>query len=390
MNSAWRHGLYLVVIFSWIPGCLRGQTQRTVDLKKSRPAEVTILKSTGTAPLNRDLDQVRVKKGEMLLVRLPRPVVASQAGLRQELPFRLLGVGAGGNELDFDIVVDIDGGGMRPAADTPGFLGRVYFGVVDKKQPASRQTLPVPVSFLVTADVDAISPSGSIELAHTNLPFVPLTLSAKSPRDPVMVHVRSSLSPGAPVDFKVEVIRPELAIEVSPKTIQGWGLEEADVTVTAKRLLQPAGTEVTFSTTKGGLAATTTTLNAAGIGSTRIRSIGLGRARISSASPILTSAATDLDFTFPWAYVISAIAGGLVGGLAKGLTSKPRRVEPLDLLAGVALGILGAAAYTIGVNLTGYVPQSKVGEALIFFVAGIVSYAGGLVQKGLASRAVTE
>jgi drug/metabolite transporter (DMT)-like permease len=46
----------------------------------------------------------------------------------------------------------------------------------------------------------------------------------------------------------------------------------------------------------------------------------------------------------------------------------------VDILAGLALGILGAAAYAIGVNLTHYVPQAKVGEALIFFVSGIISY----------------
>jgi hypothetical protein len=388
-KSARRHGLYLIVAFSLIPGCLSGQTQRNVDLKRSRPSELTILKSTGTATLNRDLENVRVKKGEMLLVRLPQPVVTTKAAggsLRHELPYRLFGVGPSGNELDFDVVVDIDGGGMRPSPDAAGFLGRVYFGVIDKKQPGSRQTLPVPVNFLVTADVDSISPSGSIDLDHTNLPFVPLTLSAKSPRDAVTLHVRSSLSPSAPVNFEVDVLRPELTIDVSPKTIQGWGLEEADVTVTAKRLLQPAGTEVTFSTTKGGLATTTTKLTADGIGGTRIRSIGLGRARVSSASPLLTSASTELDFAFPWAYAISAIAGGLVGSIAKQLTAKPMRLKVkrvvLGLIAGVALGILGAAAYTIGVNLTGYVPQARVGEALIFFVAGIVSYTGALMQKG--------
>jgi drug/metabolite transporter (DMT)-like permease len=62
--------------------------------------------------------------------------------------------------------------------------------------------------------------------------------------------------------------------------------------------------------------------------------------------------------------------------------SKQSRPSILNPLARIALGILGAVAYAVGVNLTGYVPQAVVGEALTFFVAGIISYAGGLPKKG--------
>jgi uncharacterized membrane protein len=89
-------------------------------------------------------------------------------------------------------------------------------------------------------------------------------------------------------------------------------------------------------------------------------------------------------FTLPWAFSISAILGGIVGVLAKRVQSKSKKSKPMvvNLLAGIAIGILGAVAYAVGVNLTGYVPQAKVGEALILFVAGIIAYVGGISGKG--------
>jgi ethanolamine ammonia-lyase large subunit len=150
-------------------------------------------------------------------------------------------------------------------------------------------------------------------------------------------------------------------------------------------MAQPDGTEVALSATKGGLRATVISLDAAGIATTKIRSIGLGPAKISSASSLLKSAETEVTFILPWAFALSAIVGGIVGAVAKRLKPKSTKLKlgpvMVDILAGLALGILGAAAYAIGVNLTDYVPQAKVGEALIFFVSGVISYMGRIPRK---------
>lgn len=90
-----------------------------------------------------------------------------------------------------------------------------------------------------------------------------------------------------------------------------------------------------------------------------------------------------MEFTPPWAFAIAAILGAVVGVVGKklGTRSKGKKLTIAALLAGVALGVLAAVAFAVGVNLTGYVPQAKAGEAVTFFVAGIVAYAGGFTKK---------
>jgi hypothetical protein len=366
---------------------VNAQTRRKIDVATARVSQLKVLKHSGIANVGAGTTSVEVKPSELLFEHLDRPVIVTQSASgvsRQELPFRLYGVSPDGSHLDLGVVVDVEGGGMRPSPNASSFVGRLRFGIIDTQNPNSQQTLPTPVNFLVTADVDSIAPDGSLSLDHTNLPFVPVTLSAVSPRDTVSVQIRPSFSPANPVRVDVCLIRPELSIEASPKKIQGWGLEEADITVRATGMAQPAATEVTLDTTKGGLERTSVSLDDKGVGATKIRSIGLGLAKISAKSSRLKGAETDVTFTLPWAFAISAILGSIVGVLARMAQSKNKKSKPaiVNPLARIALGILGAVAYAVGVNLTGYIPQAKVGEALIFFVAGIISYVGGVARKG--------
>ncbi|MBZ5571997.1 MAG: hypothetical protein LAO09_08965 [Acidobacteriia bacterium] len=321
----------------------------------------------------------------MLFERVSQqPVVTQSVGgvSRNELPFRLYGVRPDGGDLNLGVVVDVEGGGMRPTPNAAGFVGKLRFGIIDKQSPDSRQTLPTPVNFQVTADVDSVSPD-AISLNHTNLPFAPLTLSAVSPGDTVSVQIRPSFAVTEPVKVDLSVIRPELSIQVSPSNIQGWGLEEADITIEAAGMEHPENTRVTLNATKGGLDRTVVSLDKGGLGTAKIRSIGLGSARVTAESPSLKGTDRKLEFTPPWAFAIAAILGAVVGVVGKklGTRSKGKKLTIAALLAGVALGVLAAVAFAVGVNLTGYVPQAKAGEAVTFFVAGIVAYAGGFTKK---------
>jgi hypothetical protein len=121
-------------------------------------------------------------------------------------------------------------------------------------------------------------------------------------------------------------------------------------------------------------------LDGRGVAVTKIRSSGIGVSTITARSLPLKNGETQITFDPPWAFAVAAILGGAIGVLARRAkpgVGKSRSVLG-NLIAGIALGLLGAVAYAVGVNLTGYVPQAKVGEALVFFVAGIISYAGGI------------
>ena len=360
------------------------QDRRSVRVGNISTSQVKVVRPNGVSNVAPGADKVEVKRGELLFERLDQQAVITPAvgGARHELPYKLYGVSSDGSDLNLSVVVDVEGGGMRVSPTASSFVGRLRFGVIDKQKPNSQQVLPSPVLFLITANVDSVSPD-AVVLDHTNLPFAPLTLSAGSPGDTISVQIRPSFSANNPVKVDVGVIRPELAIKAFPRRIQGWGLEEADITIEAKGIEQPEQMKVVLDTTKGGLDGGIVSLDKAGVGSARIRSIGLGSAAITASSSRLKSTETELTFTLPWAFGISAILGAVMGVFAKKFAPKPagRKLTTASLFAGMALGILGATAYAVGVNLTGYVPHAKVGEALPFFVAGIVAYAGSITRK---------
>lgn len=359
--------------------------QRSIPLQNLHGVEAKVLKPQGVATVSAAATKVTINRGEMLFERVDQqPVAIKEAGgvSRNELPFHIYGVKPDGKDLNLVVVVDVDGGGMRPTPNAGGFVGTLRFGIIDKQSPNSQETLPTPVNFQVTADVDRVTP-GAVSLKHTNLPFAPLTLFAASPGDRVAVQIRPSFSITKPVKVDLSVIRPELSIQISPRDIQGWGLEEAEITIEAPGMEQPENTEVRLSTTKGALDRSIVRLDKGGVGTAKIRSIGLGLAKVTAGSSRLKGADGKIQFTLPWAFGIATLLGAAIGVVAKkfGSKSKGKRLTMTGLISGVALGILGAVAFAVGVNLTGYVPEAKVGEAVTFFVAGIVAYAGGFAQK---------
>lgn len=384
MRLALRHFQFLGLVIIWLTGTeyAHAQIKRSIALEKLHPDQVKVLRPQGTAAVSAAATKVDITKGEMLFERVnQRPVVIHEAGgvSRNELPFRVYGVKPDGGDLNLVVVIDVDGGGMRATPNASGYVGKLRFGIIDKQSPDSQETLPTPVNFEVTADADSVTP-GAVSLNHTNLPFAPLTLVAASPGDTVSVQIRPSFAVTEPVKVGLSVIRPELSIQISPGSIQGWGLEQADITIEAKGMEQPENAEVRLSATKGALDRSIVTLDKSGVATAKIRSIGLGSAMVAAGSSRLKEATMKIEFIWPWAFAIAALFGAAIGVVAKKL-AKGKRLAMTGLLSGLALGILGAVAFAVGVNLTGYVPEAKVGEAVTFFAAGIVAYAGSFAQK---------
>ncbi|HUP42738.1 MAG TPA: hypothetical protein VM599_05960, partial [Thermoanaerobaculia bacterium] len=272
-------------------------------------------------------------------------------------------------------LVEVDGGGMRPQAGG-GFLGRIFAAVRDVRRPGESRTLETPIELLVTAEVDEVEPR-RISLDRTNH-FSEVSLRATSPRDLVRVRLVPSFDPEG-AEIEMPVLRGELRLTISPREIQGLGLETARVTVQAAGLPSSAGLVVALSCDRGSLEADALTLNPSGIASTTIRSVSLGGATVRAEAAGLAPGEAPVHFVFPWLFLAATLVGGVVGSLIRWARTEhaARRSLWVELLVlGVLVGLVVAAAYSIGINLLGLEPKARAGEALVFVLAALGAYFG--------------
>jgi hypothetical protein len=85
----------------------------------------------------------------------------------------------------------------------------------------------------------------------------------------------------------------------------------------------------------------------------------------------------DIQFSWPIAFLLASVIGGLTGA-ALSLLQKggKRRSLRTVLIRGVLTGILMVALYGIGVNLLPIHPTAAAGEALAFAVAAVGGFLG--------------
>ncbi len=361
-----------------------------------RPPYVQVPRTSPTAPrvvvqghvvtrLPATVDSMRLRPGEYFVLRTApaatKHVSPGGDSLRFEIPILLSGRDAAGAVLDARPTVEVEGGGLRYEPGRGDFAGSIMLGLLSATAPASIQRLGREVHLLVTATADSLD-SAQVTLDHTNLPFKRIRLVALSaPPDTVMVHIRTDLDTGA-VTIPVPVLRPALKLSVSPKRIAGFGLEDATLAITTQAFGRPDTLVVTVTAAKGKVQSPQVPLSRAGTAVSSIRSRGLGHDTVTAASPPLLPGTDTVDFVFPWAFLIAALTGGLVGGLIHQAqakwTGKERarwRAFVTGVLVAALVGIVVAAAYALGINLAD-IPPGKAGEALVFVTAALGAIRG--------------
>ena len=138
--------------------------------------------------------------------------------------------------------------------------------------------------------------------------------------------------------------------------------------------------KLALTATKGKLNPEVVEIDAStGTGTTALYSSGLGISEVSLSSGDLAASRT-VPFVFPFAFIISAFLGGLVGALIKGHRT----------ISKVALRILIGFVISIGVvfglnlmevNLVDIYASRGFSEALLFLVAVLGAFFGRLIIK---------
>src|SRR5262249_24088298 len=135
---------------------------------------------------------VPVARGEYVVARTAEratEVSSPTSGKGFQLPVTLATVTPSGTSA-LEIIVRT-GNRLRPRGSATDYEGRILVGLVNKSDPGITIPLPAPVQVTVAGPIDSITPDQpKFEATNT---FVPVTLTARNPRDPVELHVSTGI-----------------------------------------------------------------------------------------------------------------------------------------------------------------------------------------------------
>ena len=155
---------------------------------------------------------------------------------------------------------------------------------------------------------------------------------------------------------RLPVMRPYLELLPGRSQIQGLGLETATISVRAVGLPNPAGRLVTVTSDFASVSPMEVLLNDQGVGTTTIRSVSFGEAAINATSPPLSAAKAPIRFSWPIAFFVASILGGISGAALARIQSAGRKKKlQTVLIRGVLTGIIMVALYAIGVTFCPFV-----------------------------------
>lgn len=256
---------------------------------------------------------------------------------------------------------------LRFNPTTNRFEGGISVGVIQVDASGAR-TLASPVAFQVLGPV-ATDPD-TISIGETAPPYRDIKVAAEAPDAEVKVTVVSNVAPaGEELTLKV---RPSLGVTITPPRIQGWGLETADVLVSAQAADAARDNTLQLSSTMGRLSKTDATLDKGGNAKVSIRSESVGTGKVTVRGGGLDGASAEVEYVFPWRFLGAALVGGIVGGL---LRKRSRSKTAGAFVKSLGIAVLSAAVvvglYVLGINLVGFALPAHGGEVLVFVVAAL-------------------
>ncbi len=353
----------------------QGSSANVAVTKLNRvPLEGVVLHSDSSqTQLDTNASSVTLRQGDLLISRSqsePEPVAKPRlAGATSvKLPYEVLFLDEQGTTRHCQVVAETAGGGMRLVGDSLEFTTQIYVGLRDQERWDRVYALPRPLRLLVTGNVDKVAPD-LLSLERTD-EFKPVELRAADPPAEVKVQVRAA---DRGLELNVPVHRPRATVDVNPRTIQGFGLESAQVNIRTEGLPNPNGRSVRLRTSSGRLEPATLTLNENGVAHAELRSAGFGPVSVEVSVFQLSPDRSEIEFVWPWRFLGFALLGGVLGSAIQWLRapSGRRRVNWKPALAGVLTGLLAAAAAAVGINLLSIDLPSLGGESLALVIAAL-------------------
>lgn len=301
-----------------------------------------------------------------------RPESADRTPVAFDLGYEIaLADGTGAPLRILTAVMEVENGGMRYDPGERAWVGSILIGLVDRDRPADHGALGDEIWVQIAGDIRSVD---AVSLERVNIPFERVELRVDRPAgDSVQIRLRPTFDPEG-VTLSIPVHAARLTILASPLRIAGLGLEKSEL------MLQPAegndSLRVMLASVRGNPSPNQLWVTAAGA-SAALRSVGVGRDTVTVLSGVYRGT-VEVEYVWPWSFLLAVLFGGLVGGVLNGLSTRRRsnaRALALLALQGALTGMMASVLYAVGINVLGWAPDATYGEALMLglaFLAGLV------------------
>jgi len=356
--------------------------QVPVDLARlhaERAAMVVRLPAGEVRAVSPDTRSLTVPPGAYVIAKtadLPTKIASStEQGPGFQLPITLATVGSSGAQITLGVIVRTGNGLMPRTASS--YEGRIFVGLINTLDPLTAIKLPGPVQVTLAGPVDSIMPDQP--LFETTNTFLPITVVARNPKDPVQLSVSTGVAISETI-VPVSVVNASVSVVNSVSSIAGFGFETTDVTVQARGMPAFEGMPVTLFLQGGSGSfepSSQLKLDASGRATAKLRSSGLSSTVVVAAtlSTGATTQAEPIEYTWPTLWLAFAIGGGIIGCVVRQL-SGTRRAWLGALTLSVTLGLLAAALYVLGVSTVASLPAGTGGQLVLAVVAALSAIGG--------------
>jgi hypothetical protein len=255
---------------------------------------------------------------------------------------------------------------LRFNARKDQFEGPVSVGLVAVSEGATPR-LAAPVPFRVEGELTATP--ATLMVDHVGPPYAEIVVATPALSAPMDVRVLSAAAPEA-VSVSVSAL-PALRLVARPGSVQGLGLQSADLTFEIVGPRRGGKADVQLAASLGKLSETSFRF-LAGHARAQLRSQRVGTARVSATAPGLEPVKLEIEFAFPWLL----LTAGLIGGLAGAFIQRGFLLGRNEALASILLGGVAVLLYVWALAEAPLELPMPVGELLVFALATLGTYHG--------------
>jgi hypothetical protein len=258
---------------------------------------------------------------------------------------------------------------MRFDPASKDFRGSLSILFQETGQTATRN-LAVPIQVEVKpTQADRVSPT-SLAFDHTSLPTQAVEVVSGNPQDFVEVRfITATNTTGYAAQLPVE---PSLTIGQGQTRLQAYGIETTTLVVT-RRPLGTAKPPIFNVVTTGGYVNPATLDLQSGQALVSIRSSGVGKRVVQVIGPGYRTVEAELEYVFPWAFLIATVVGTCLGSLIRILQRRNWNLRFFILR--LLIGFFVVCAWVIlGLNLMNFALPPYYNEGVAFTLGGLASW----------------
>lgn len=253
------------------------------------------------------------------------------------------------------------------------FLGAIKFFLISES-PSVNANLTKPVLIeIVSNDIDTINPDLK-EIDHVSIPLTQIELKDPDLSDSAQVKIITKSNPqGYEIFIKVD---PAIELKSTRKSLQGLGVQKIPISVRVFGSSLMDSVKVSFNVEKGTVIPNSLYVHYQRPSIVELRSEGLGKA-ILATSATFASNEVEFHYIFPWIFILMAITGGLIGGLAKYFTNQEKLTFLNTILKGMIMGFFGAVVYyVLGYSLIQFEVSDIFNEFAVLGFSALVAFFG--------------